>query len=130
MCRALRDRYVARAVQQPVHRRIGNSDEAQPLAHPALKTSCIENAAKQTKEIQMNTSKNRFLLTTAVLLAGVSLASAQGIREGGGSGMSAGGGAGAGAAEHGRSGGAMPQGAGGASHSEGITQGRSGTAAE
>ena len=75
----------------------------------------------------MNTRKNRFLLTTAILLAGVSLASAQGMREGaGGSGISPGGGASGGAAEHGRSGGATSHGAGGASHSEGMTQGRAG----
>ncbi|MET4236718.1 hypothetical protein ABIA85_010039 [Bradyrhizobium sp. LA6.10] len=63
----------------------------------------------------MNTRKNKFLLTTAVLLAGMSLASAQSVRENAGGRMSAGGGAGGmngaggareGAAEYGRSGGA------------------------
>ena len=34
----------------------------------------------------MNTTKSRFLLTTAVFLAGVSLAAAQGLREGAGGG--------------------------------------------
>ena len=43
-----------------------------------------------------NTRKSRFLLTTAVLLAGVSVASAQGMREGGGGGTGASGGAGGG----------------------------------
>ncbi|MGL3110066.1 peptidoglycan-binding protein [Bradyrhizobium sp. BR 1432] len=75
----------------------------------------------------MNTRKNRFLLTTAVLLAGVSLASAQGMREGAGGGMSGGAAAGA---ESGRSGGGMSHGAGGASHGEGMTQGRAGGRAE
>ncbi|MGY3080575.1 hypothetical protein ACVWZZ_006983 [Bradyrhizobium sp. LM6.10] len=87
----------------------------------------------------MNTRKNKLLLTTAVLFAGVSLASAQGIREGTGGGMSAGGGgsgtsaggaASEGAAEHGRSAGSMSQGAGGASHGEGMTQNRAGGRAE
>jgi hypothetical protein len=90
----------------------------------------------------MNTTKNRFLLTTAVLLAGVSLASAQGMRESGGAGMgagggasgsggmSAGGGAGGGAAEHSRPGGETSQGARGASRSDGMTQGRAGGRAE
>src|SRR5262245_57429610 len=55
----------------------------------------------ETEEVLMNNArKSRFLLTTAVLLAGVSLASAQGMREGGGGGagggMGAGGGAGGG----------------------------------
>ncbi|MHC2822510.1 hypothetical protein ACVMBY_006070 [Bradyrhizobium huanghuaihaiense] len=76
--------------------------------------------ANQIKESQMNTGKNKFLLTTAVLLAGVSLASAQGMREG----------AGGSAAEHGRSDGATSQGAAGASRSEGMTQGRAGGRAE
>ncbi|MGY3548851.1 hypothetical protein ACVWZ4_004234 [Bradyrhizobium sp. USDA 4472] len=81
----------------------------------------------------MNIGKNKFLLSTAVLLAGVSLASvqgsAQGMREGAGGGMSAGGGTSSGGgAEH--SSGAMSHGAGGASHSEGMTQGRAGGRAE
>ncbi|MET3907969.1 hypothetical protein ABID59_002310 [Bradyrhizobium sp. S3.3.6] len=92
----------------------------------------------------MTIGKNKFLLTTAVLLAGVSLASvqgsAQGMREGAGGGMSAGGGAGGsasggagGAAE--RPSGATSHGAGGALHSEGshnqgMTQGRAGGRAE
>ncbi|MDA9408112.1 peptidoglycan-binding protein [Bradyrhizobium sp. CCBAU 45384] len=74
----------------------------------------------------MNTTKSKFLLTTAVLLAGVSLASAQGMREGGSGGMSADREAGGGAAEHGRSGAEMSHGAGGAAHSEGMAQGRAG----
>jgi len=90
----------------------------------------------------MNSTKNRFLLTTAVLLAGVSLASAQGMRESGGAGMSAGGGAsgsggmsagggaGGSAAEHSRSSGETSQGARGASRSDGMTQGRAGGRAE
>ena len=70
-------------------------------------------------------SKNRFLLTTAVLLAGVGLASAQGMREGGG-GMGGAGGPGGGAAERGAPGGGMSQGPGAASRGggEGMTQGR------
>lgn len=92
----------------------------------------------------MTIGKNKFLLTTAVLLAGVSLASvqgsAQGMREGAGGGMSTGGGAGGGAggasggaAEH--SSGATSRGAGGALHNEGprnegMTQGRAGGRAE
>jgi hypothetical protein len=78
------------------------------------------------EEIEMKSnSKNRFLLTTAVLFAGVSLASAQGMRESGG-GMGAGGGPGGGAAERGAPGGGMSQGPGAASRggSEGVTQGR------
>ena len=69
--------------------------------------------------------KSGFLLTTAMLLAGVGLASAQGMREGaGGGGMGPGGGTGGGAAEHGKSGGGMTQGPAGASRGEGMTQGR------
>ena len=67
----------------------------------------------------MSMRKSRFLLSTAVLLAGVSLAAAQGMREGGGGGMGAGG-----AAEHDKSGGGTSQGPGGASRGEGMTQGR------
>ena len=73
----------------------------------------------------MNRVRSRFLVTTAVLLAGVGLASAQGV---GG----AGGGAGGAASEKGmsaggHSGGGMGSGASGregASHNEGMTQGR------
>jgi hypothetical protein len=58
----------------------------------------VEKCCEAMEEVHMQRGKSRFLLTTAVLLAGVSLASAQGMREGGGGGsMGAGGGPGAGA---------------------------------
>ncbi len=70
-----------------------------------------------------NMRKSKFLLSTAVLLAGVSLASAQGMREGGG-GMNAGG---AGAAERG-SGGGMSQGRAGGGRAESPAAAPSGSA--
>jgi Putative peptidoglycan binding domain len=92
-------------------------------SNAAVRKYRVEKVLRATEEVQMNMRRSRFLLTTAVLLAGVSLASAQGMREGGG------GGGGGGAAESGKSGGGksgggISQGAGGASRSEGMTQGR------
>src|SRR6476661_6034511 len=97
----------------------------------AVRKYRVGETVSQTKEVPMSDMRrNRFLLTTAALLAGVSLASAQGMHGGGGGGMGAGGmgaggmsggGAAGGAAEHGASGGGrsaggMSQGSAGASH--------------
>lgn len=109
----------------------GKSDErfTRVLAHDGLQVLSpkvpVEKHCEKAEEVQMNMRKSRFLLSTAVLLAGVSLAAAQGMREGSGGGM----GAGSGAAEHDKSGGGkseggMSQGPGGASRGEGMTQSR------
>ncbi|UWU77869.1 peptidoglycan-binding protein [Bradyrhizobium huanghuaihaiense] len=109
-----------------VSQKTGKSDErfARVVAHDGFQVlspkAPVKKHREKTEEVQMNMRKSRFLLSTAVLLAGVSLAAAQGTREGSGGGM----GAGSGAAERDKSGSGMSQGHGGASRGEGMTQGR------
>src|SRR5438874_224386 len=124
-CRGHQLERIASASRFSADRKLERSGRVSSAVLPRRKT------VNQTEEVQMNSiRKSRFLLTTAVLLAGVGLASAQGMREGaGGGGMGAGGGIGAGggtggAAERGKSGGGMTQGPAGASRGEGMTQGR------
>src|SRR5262249_35636222 len=94
-----------------------NSDAARCLELCSSKVPHRENAAKQRRRFHMHSiAKSRFLLTTAVLLAGVSLGSAQGMHGGGGGGMGAGGGAGAGASGGGGAGAGGSAGGGASTH--------------